>query len=332
MIAAFDLGGTHLRSALASSDGSLHAFERVRTANAFGKVTSAASVWASIVDRIDQYTRTHARMLKNGEVIISFPGPIVDNLPVKAPTISGEYNVSHIAETLHKRIGRPTKFLNDVSAAAWYLLDRIADDRFMVVTVSSGIGSKVVDRSSAPHVFDDVEYSGEIGHMLVDTADDAPKCDCGSSGHLGAIASGRGTEHLAKSAAKRNPIAFASSLCASRFGATPATLNNEEHLVPAARLNDDWSWSVIRASMRPLAQVLTCVTYAVGLERIVIIGGFALEIGERYGVELTSLMSEYCARRPFGVPLDGLVTLCPAEKNVCLRGAVRYGRFLAVHS
>ncbi|MCH8855553.1 MAG: ROK family protein, partial [Proteobacteria bacterium] len=34
---------------------------------------------------------------------------------------------------------------------------------------------------------------GEMGHLRVDFTESAPRCECGGVGHLGAIASGRGT-------------------------------------------------------------------------------------------------------------------------------------------
>ena len=113
------------------------------------------------------------------------------------------------------RAHRPPRLsLNDVSAAAWYLSSRTRARRFLVVTVSSGIGSKLFDRDHPAGVIDDPPYAGEIGHVVVDPGDDAPLCGCGGRGHLGAISSGRGTERLA-----RERAAF-------------PTLTNEEHLAP----------------------------------------------------------------------------------------------------
>src|SRR5205823_8314994 len=127
--------------------------------------------------------------------------------------------------------------------------------RFMVVTVSSGIGSKIFDAGNARGVIDDLPYAGEIGHAKADESDDAPACDCGGKGHLGAIASGRGILRYAKRVAAIDP-AFLQSMCAGHFGATPGSLTNEDHLVPAAQLGDPWALNVVRHCTAPLARVL----------------------------------------------------------------------------
>jgi glucokinase len=43
-----------------------------------------------------------------------------------------------------------------------------------------------------------------------------------------------------------------------------------------------WALEIIRRCIRPLAAVLLAVTASAGLDRIVVIGGFALSLGQRY--------------------------------------------------
>ena len=155
-----------------------------------------------------------------------------------APTVAGSTAaLPDLQSILVNRTGRAVHILNDISAAAWQVSTTLAAKRFMVVTVSSGIGSKIFDRSSSQGVLDDVPYAGEIGHLTVDEAPDAPRCDCGGSGHLGAIASGRGIERQARRLAQSDP-AFRQSVCALQLGGIPETLNNEEHLVPGDGIVD----------------------------------------------------------------------------------------------
>ena len=116
----------------------------------------------------------------------------------------------------------------------------------MVVTISSGIGSKIFDRKHPSGVIDSPAWAGEIGHVIADESPDAPRCDCGGLGHLGAIASGRGIERAARRCAMGEPDSFARSMCAVLYGATAFTLNNEEHIVPAAMSGDKWCLEVIR--------------------------------------------------------------------------------------
>jgi predicted NBD/HSP70 family sugar kinase len=192
------------------------------------------------------------------EVGASCPRP-VEILPAdgRVVRLSGAWE---LARNVTERPGASVSMSSDavrlISAAAWHVSQTVAARRFMVVTVSSGIGSKIFDRCYPNGVLDDVVYAGEIGHLVVDQTPGAPQCDCGGSGHLGAIASGSGIERQARRLAHSDP-SFLQSACALRFGATPGNLNNEEHLVPAARLRDAWALGVVRQCTEPLAQVLS---------------------------------------------------------------------------
>src|SRR5262249_43283408 len=144
-----------------------------------------------------------------------------------APTIWGEGSEKEIP--LRRKLNAlwPSArvvVLNDVSAAGyWYVRD--PRECFCVVTVSSGIGNKIF-LGGLP-VVGRRGRGGEIGHLRVDFSDEAPKCDCGGWGHLGSIASGRGTLALARRLATRNVEGFSGSLAASLCDGDAANLTNE---------------------------------------------------------------------------------------------------------
>ena len=151
-------------------------------------------------------------------------------------------------------------------------------------------------------------------------------CDCGATGHLGAIASGRGIERFARRQANEDHRGFKASLCAQRFNATADTLNNEHHLIPAALSGDDWTLSIIRECTEPLAKTLIAVTLAAGLEKVIIIGGFALQMGEAYLTILRSLLKSNCDYQVLKDCAEGLVMLGGTEEEACLEGAAVYAR------
>ena len=236
----FDLGGTHLRCALALMPPTHPEFSFAHKAHRripnFLTDSSATRIWDGVLRLVTDYVSSVARMAGPATpVIIGFPGPVdLDGRILAAPTIAGKQgSIPDLLAAVSSATGRPTFLLNDMSAAAWGLSAKTDAHRFMIVTVSSGIGSKIFDRTLG--VIDHPSYAGEIGHVMVDSSPAAPICDCGGRGHLGAIASGRGIERAARQKANRDPISFRSSLCSSRFGATAEELNNETHLVPAAR-------------------------------------------------------------------------------------------------
>ena len=320
-----DAGGTYLRFGVADDAGKLHMYARRRIPNSqsyFG----CSIVWKSIVESIARYVREVENEAQTGDAIaVAVPGPVVDGCRlVAAPTISGRYqSIPDIAGSLAAQTGRKVYLLNDVSAAAWYLGGRLDARRFFVVTVSSGIGGKLFDRKHPERVLDSAEYAGEIGHLVVDSTPDAPRCDCGGRGHVGSISSGRGTELLARRLARSESDCFSNSAIA-RATLDPDLITNEEHLVPAALNGDRWALSVIERAARPLAHVLSVLTVSLGLDRIVVIGGFAQRLGATYKDTICTHMSELLSARAFAPVAENLVCVWNDGEEVCLAGAAAF--------
>ncbi|ADV82057.1 ROK family protein [Terriglobus saanensis] len=323
---AFDLGGTHLRGALVKGNNlSRSASYRLQNSE---QVSRHSDVWDVIVRHMLLYERASVEFLAASDpIVVSFPGPVRKGRHiVQAPTVTGAgAGPRDLALELEQKTGRGVHLLNDVSAAAWHLSGRTAADRFMVVTVSSGIGAKIFDRSHFAGVMDEPMYAGEIGHVVVDDRPAAPMCDCGGRGHLGAIASGRGIERAARIRAREFPQDFSQSILHAQVGAATETLTNEQHIVPAALAGDDWTLRLIRESTRPLARVLLANVLGVGLQKVFIIGGFAQALGSLYLQMLTDLMGEMSQ---YAVLEDAIPTLVEAgylHGECCLMGC---GAFL----
>ncbi len=323
---AIDIGGTFVRCAVADEQAAIHDVEKVRLTS-FADRGSPETVWKEITGIIVKYESASGRNVsKNAPVVISFPGPVAQPSRILgAPTIVGhDVSVPDLRGEISKLTGRTVHIINDISAATWHISRTIESGRFFVVTVSSGIGSKLFDRRHPFPVFDNVPYAGEIGHVKVDPSDDAMPCDCGGKGHLGAVSSGRGVERHARILAGREKDRFASSLCVTKYHAAAGTLTNEDHIVPAALSHDEWALGVIRQSTAPLARVLLLVTAAAGLDKIVVIGGFALSLGQLYLDILRDEMSKNCDYELLAGKLQDLLVMGTADEEACLRGAAVY--------
>lgn len=320
-----DLGGTNLRCGIVSSDGELIYQERTRLHA--GPGTRGETFWEDIVSTIVSFVADHeAESGSHDPIVVAFPGPVRDDKAVgQAPTLVGPGIVPDIVADIRSITGREVMMLNDVSAAAWYFERNLVADRFAVVTVSSGIGSKIFDRRGTG-VIDDTSYAGEIGHLIVDAGDDAPACDCGGRGHLGATASGRGFERIAQRAAYSDAAGFRASACVQAFGATRASLNNEAHLVPAILAGDAWATALLCASIAPLAEILRTLTIGCGLQAVAIMGGFAQRIGCIYARELSAALGSFSDCGAACVNLQNFVTIVGPGEEPGLIGAARYAK------
>lgn len=315
-VLAVDLGGTFLRAALCDENGTLETISRRRLRTVFDG-RAAGDVWTDVVEGIAEAARSpSARDV--GHIAVAFPGPLRGSTPLSAPTLTGAASVpSDLATRIERRSGKPLRLLNDVSAAAAYVASTTDDGSFLVVTVSSGVGSRIYRRGADRSP---VTYDGEIGHVIVDNDPAAPMCDCGGRGHLGAIASGRAFERLARETAAADPARFAASACGVE-GRPPEGLENERDLVPAIRAGDLWSGELLRCSIAPLARLAFHIVVAAGLERIYVIGGFAAALGEVYGEFFRAELRRQVDSQALHVDLGGLVRVLRSDAEASLRGA-----------
>ena len=167
--------------------------------------------------------------------------------------------------------------LNDLTAAGYRYAPELQD--FCILTVGSGIGHKVF-LGGVPQV-GPTGRGGEIGHLRIDMAPDALPCDCGGRGHLGAIASGRGTLRLARCQAMSDVAGFMKSMASDLSRGNPDHLDNVM-LVQAFHAGDSWTRGVVQEATARLGQGLAAIHLAVGMEVFIITGGFANALGEGY--------------------------------------------------
>jgi glucokinase len=326
----FDFGGTHIRSAIADncdciSTDQLRFLSKIPTHSIRRHDTPSQSLdeFLKLVCRYVVDVSPHVP--SHSPVIIAFAGPIDSTgKVVSASMIVGDnQKFPDIQAILARMTGRSVHLLNDMSAATWYLSKLTDAQRFMAVTISSGIGSKIFDRASGQGVIDQPPYAGEIGHISVSDEEEAPICDCGVRGHLQAFCSGRGIEREGRRQSKITPEEFEKSLCVKKFNASQQWLTNEDHLIPAAREGDPWALNIVKRCIEPLGRILAIVTIGAGLDRVMIIGGLAQSLGSVYVEILATVMQRYnsFATFPFGIQfIEG----CNTNSEISLLGAATF--------
>ena len=313
-VLVFDVGGTNIRAGLYDRKKEC-LLDTVRI-SAPGFIQRPALQGEKLREELYKTMLVLATKLgikKPDKISVAFPGPVHQGIAISAPTLWG---------TGHKNIPVATKLallwpearislMNDLTAAGYCFRRNIADD-FCVVTVSSGIGLKVF--VGGKPVLGPFSQGGEIGHWQIDSNPNAPLCDCGGRGHLGAIASGRSVAWHAQVLAEKNPAAFRGSVL--RYSSQP--FNNCE-IVSAFLSGDKWAKQLIRCIAAPLGKTLAAIHLIVGTVRFVIMGGFATALGESY-IEALRHYAEQAAWDP-GISKGLSIELGDAGDDAGLIGA-----------
>jgi glucokinase len=188
-----DLGGTHIRCAVASGPSQLT-----------GKIDEPTSLDLGPGGVIQQIAALARRSLQMTGVepsnarglVIGSPGPLDARTGVvfSPPNLPGWDHVA-LGQDLGTELGLPVRVVNDANAAALGEFHFGAGRNcrnFVYVTVSTGIGAGVVADS---HLVEGTSgTAGEIGHMTIDY--DGIPCTCGSIGCLEMLASGTAIARL----------------------------------------------------------------------------------------------------------------------------------------
>jgi glucokinase len=292
----FDVGGTHLRTAVyrhpAEEIAAMHTRPTPNFLRHDGE--SPGEIRARLLGEMAAAADQVLGKKRPRVVAISFAGPLdAQRRVMAAPTIWGEQEGGPVDLLSELQALWPSARIvleNDVTAAGYRFL-RSSADSLGIVTVSSGIGNKVFINGRP--VVGPAGRGGEIGHIRVDDSADAPLCNCGGRGHLGAISSGRGVLEFARRTAVDQPAGFGRSLLGRLADGDACRITNP-HIVTAFHDLDPFTMDVLRRASRPLAQTLATIHLGIGIERFVIIGGFAMALSDPYRLLLAELAREHC--------------------------------------
>jgi len=293
-VATFDFGGTNTRAATVSIKNSswciLERLYRPTPNYILAPETPAMRRLEDLLDFLTDYASSaHARFGAQA-LVIAIPGPVQGAGTVLAmPTILGPDGQSLCPFNLAERIGTrlpdmQVNVMNDVSAAGYRFVSEGND--FALFTLGSGIGLKVFldgQPRVGPH-----SLGGELTHMVFDANPNAPLCDCGGRGHLGALASGRAWQRVATKALE-------------------------------AGIEPD-----LDRFTEPLARAVAMLHFSLGLERFIFAGGLTEKLGE---VLRTSIVKNLPAQGwDVGQDWNAMVQLAPADDaHALIGGALAYG-------
>jgi glucokinase len=189
VVIGVDLGGTNLRTAILSPDGSI--LDRHKEA------THAADGWETVVARlIENIKRQRAVAVQQGfdvaAIGVGAPGVIQADkgIVVKSPNFP-DWNNLPLKDQLEKALGTPVFLENDANAAAlgeqWRGAGR-GIRSMILLTLGTGVGGGIILDNKIWHGADGM--AGEIGHMTL--IPDGRPCTCGNTGCLEMYSSARG--------------------------------------------------------------------------------------------------------------------------------------------
>ncbi len=324
MYLVFDVGGTTLRGAVYDPDANrLVRTLRCSTPSHWSSpAATAPDLRALLFLEMSEMSQALLPGKSPSVICVAFPGPVDGaGRVLTTPTVwrTGAA-ASFVAATEFARLWPSGEIhvINDVTAAGYrYVADGIDD--FCIVTVSSGIGHKVF--IGGREIIGRGGRGGEIGHWVMDWEPDAPLCDCGGRGHLGALASGRGALLIARRRAKLEPLLFEQSRLSTGRGGDAVVFDTED-LVAAFLGGDPWAVRLIADVARPLGRALGAIHLTVGVEQFVLVGGFGLALGEAYRRLVANSASESCL--DLGQDWDAMVQLGHADDDSGLIGSGLY--------
>jgi C7-cyclitol 7-kinase len=250
IVVSFDIGGTNMRAAvIAVEDGTARLIEQTRRptpSHLLLPLVDSRQRLEDVLGFMVDYARAARESWGADVVAAAFPGPVdAQGRIVALPTLWGETGESLCPLSLDHLLGQRlpgmrVRVFNDVTAAGFRFL---ADHRdFALFTLGSGVGLKVFVNGVpqvGPH-----GQGGELTHAVFDRSPDAPLCDCGGRGHLGALASGRAWQRCLEEADRDGGVAD------------------------------------LDAFAEPLARAVAMLHYALGLETFLFSGGLAEGLGE----------------------------------------------------
>lgn len=245
----------------------------------------AEAIMSAVLDAMAELGR---RLIASPtHVAVGYPGPVApDGRAHSSPTIlgPGRDRPYDIGIGLRARFpGSDVLVMNDLTAAGWRYAAQLPD--FCLVNLGSGVGNKIfVDGRP---VVGPAGRGGELGHYVVDASPHALPCECGGQGHLAGIASGRGTLNHCRRAAADDAAGFAASALAS-------TRFETADIAHAFRHGDAWTLARVRETLAPLARALAGIHVVAGIERFILIGGWALGLGPGLRDHLAELAAVSC--------------------------------------
>ena len=213
--AGVDVGGTNVKIGIVDDNGQIVADTKFPT-----KADDSPDV------AVEQAKRELTGLLADKDldwdqvaaVGVGTPGPmdIKAGLILTPTNLPGWHNYP-IREKLSQAVNKPVTFSNDANAASfgeYWVGGGQAFPSMILLTLGTGVGGGIIIDDFS--IDGEHSHGAEIGHMSIDTSDEARVCSCGVRGHLEAYASATALVDRTCEAMS-SPLGLTSMSCESRL-------------------------------------------------------------------------------------------------------------------
>lgn len=284
----FDIGGTYFRSAIAIKNEVKKLQQRMAaTIHNTPDTHKKDALVAYLVNTARDYAKhTNSRRvaISLGAALDGRQGTVYGSAPLwgndnSSFDLLGQLSTDAPEFSWH--------LVNDVTAGlihyASHMLARNIR-KILLVTISTGIASRVFDTRTQEIVLDEFGLQGEIGHIPITLGFEGQvlelNCDCGAKNHIAAFSSGHGLAALTELLIQHKPLLWKTSKLAMwRQKLLPEDLALKRSLDEG----DAFSSTLLHLATRPIADMLHyALTLDPEIDRIVLTGGVAVNLSTHY--------------------------------------------------
>lgn len=331
-----DAGFTRTRFAL-SADGAISEIVETRSIKAHSDLRLSPDERRDLwLDWLAQTIDEEVSSVRDFDAIgIALPGPVCSDGVIRdANSLWGDASSPLRPEEVSARLGCRSVLRNDLFAAATHYGSLPAPDEVetvLVVSVGSGIGSKLYDRRTGRVISGRRGFEGEIGFSTVDhSADAAQTLDGKIKGTLGLYSSGSGFARMVRAEARRRPEDFSASAMARNLSDAGLDIDHAERFdvndaaLSAFGSGDEFATTLLDRSIAFLARALQIVILFSAPDRVYLTGGFAIAVGDHYRERLVAELSPLLLPMYEEDTIDKMVVLGRSDGSENLRGMASF--------
>lgn len=289
-VVGIDIGGTMVKGALFSNQGSLIKKAAIETPVSHGK----NKVMQDLSALLDSLQENEDKAAAVGIGIAGVLDPQREIL-LESPNLPGWENFA-LKKILSQAWKIPVCLENDANIAAlgekWVGAGKELDN-FLFFTLGTGIGSGLILHGEL--WTGELGKAGEFGHMTVNP--DGVLCACGKQGCLEAYSSGEALTRMAKQALQAGEGSSLSNLCSGNLDALDAKM-----IYTAASQGDTLSLAIFRKAAHFLAVGIADVNNLLDINTFIVGGG----VSKAFDIFKPFLVEEV-AKRVFKIAKDKIM-------------------------